>query len=60
MAQRKEDEEVGENQETFEKMAGRFTDNSDLFIKNETLRIFYEAEDCAVKLEALKVLAAQH
>ena len=45
MAQRKEDEELGENQETFEKMAGRFTDNSDLFIKNETLRIFYEAEE---------------
>lgn len=46
--------------EEFEKMAERFTDNRELFIQNEALRIFCEAEDCVLKLEALKVLAAQY
>lgn len=50
---------MGEKQETFEKIAERFTDNEVLFIKKELLKIFYEADDYYVKLEALKALAAQ-
>lgn len=51
--------ELKENREKFEEIAKRYTDNSELFILNETLRVFCEAESDAVKLEALKVLAAQ-
>lgn len=45
--------------ETLDEMAERFTDNRELFIQNEALRIFCEAEDYAVKMETLKLLAAQ-
>ena len=48
-----------ERQESFDDMSKRFTQDSALFITNETLRIFYETCDEKVKLDALKILAAQ-
>lgn len=47
-------------QESFDDMSKRFTQDQTLFITNEALRIFYEACDARVRLDALKILAAQH
>lgn len=49
-----------ERQESFDDMSKRFTQDPTLFTTNETLRIFYETCDEKVKLDALKILAAQH
>lgn len=46
--------------ESFDDMSKRFTQDQTLFITNEALRIFYEACDVKVRLDALKILAAQH
>lgn len=46
--------------ESFDDMSKRFTQDQTLFITNEALRIFYETCDAKVRLDALKILAAQH
>lgn len=46
--------------ESFDDMSKRFTQDQTLFITNEALRIFYETCDVKVRLDALKILAAQH
>lgn len=46
--------------ESFDDMSKRFTQDQTLFITNEALRIFYETCDARVRLDALKILAAQH
>ncbi len=59
-ASRRESERVTEErQESFDDMTKRFTQNQALFITNEALRILYETCDVQVKLDALKILAAQ-
>ncbi len=49
-----------ERRESFDDMTKRFTQNQELFIANEALQILYETYDVQVKLDALKILAAQH
>lgn len=57
---RRESERVTEErQESFDDMTKRFTQNQALFITNEALQILYETCDVQVKLDALKILAAQ-
>ena len=48
-----------ERRESFDDMTKRFTQDQELFIANEALRILYETCDAQVKLDALKILAAQ-
>jgi hypothetical protein len=48
-----------ERHESFDDVSKRFTQDPTLFIADETLRIFYETCDEKVKLDALKILAAQ-
>lgn len=48
-----------ERQESFDDMTKRFTQNQALFITNEALQILYETCVVQVKLDALKILAAQ-
>lgn len=57
---RRESERVTEErQESFDDMTKRFTQNQALFITNEALQILYETCVVQVKLDALKILAAQ-
>ena len=51
---------AGEKQESFDDVSKRFTQDQTMFITNEALRIFYETCDEKVKLDALKILAAQN
>lgn len=39
--------------------ANRFNENRDTFICTEAIRIFCETDNMAIKLDALKLLAAQ-
>lgn len=43
----------------YEKAANSFTDDRENFIYSETLRIFCQTNDLAIKLEALKLLATR-
>lgn len=47
------------DKEKYEKAAKNFTDDGENFICNEALRIFCKTNDLAIKLEALKLLAAR-
>ena len=59
MTKQDKTEEYQNVKETFDEMSSRYSNNTELFIRSEVLRVFYEATDASVRLEALKLLAAQ-